>query len=127
MEDEIINSAIDIITPVMESAMILAGEYMKMCNRETLTSFDIQYAMKYCARNVVGREIGTLFPDLEEESDEESESDLEIVDEEDEPFVRYSGDNQLMNDINQAVDTWSEWVPVVPMERMLKDSIDNSY
>lgn len=127
MEDEIINSAIDIITPVMESAMILAGEYMKMCNRETLTSFDIQYAMKYCARNVVGREIGTLFPDLEGDSEEESESDLDIVDEEDEPFVRYSGDNQLMNDINQAVDTWSEWIPLVPMERMLKDSIDNSY
>ena len=122
--DEIINSAIDVITPVMESAVILAGEYMKMCGRGTLTSLDLQYAMKYCARNVVGLETGTLFPELE---DDESDSDLEIVDEEDEPFTRYSGDNQLMNDINQSVDTWSEWIPMSPIETMLKDSINNSY
>ena len=130
IEDQIIKTATDIIQPVMESAMILAGQYCKACGRGTLTGEDMKYCMKYAARNFVGKQIGTLFPEDEEESDSGSESDsdsLEVVDEEDEPFTRYTGDDSLMNDINQASDTWDTWIPTSPMESMLKDSINTSY
>ena len=130
IEQQIIKTATDIIQPVVESAMILAGHYCKACGRNTLTGEDLKYAMKYCARNFVGKQIGTLFPEDEDE-DSESGSDtddsIEVVDEEDEPFTRYSGDESLMNDINQASDTWNEWIPSSPMESMLKDSINTSY
>ena len=129
IEQQIIKSATDIIQPVVESAMILAGHYCKACGRSTLTGEDMKYCMKYAARNFVGKQIGTLFPeDEEDESESGSETDsLEVVDEEDEPFTRYTGDDSLMNDINQASDTWSDWIPSSPMESMLKDSINTSY
>ena len=128
IEQQIIKTATDIIQPVMESAMILAGHYCKACERSTLTGEDMKYCMKYAARNLVGKQIGTLFPEDEDE-DEDSESDdsIEVVDEEDEPFTRYTGDDKLMNDINQASDTWNDWIPSSPMESMLKDSINTSY
>lgn len=128
IEQQIIKSATDIIQPVVESAMILAGHYCKACGRSTLTGEDMKYCMKYAARNFVGKQIGTLFPEDEDEEEDESETDsLEVVDEEDEPFTRYIGDDSLMNDINQASDTWSDWIPSSPMESMLKDSINTSY
>ena len=129
IEDQIIKTATDIIQPVMESAMILAGQYCKACGRGTLTGEDMKYCMKYAARNFVGKQIGTLFPeDEDEDEDDESDSDsLKIVDEEEEPFTRYTGDDSLMNDINQASDTWDTWIPSSPMESMLKDSINTSY
>jgi hypothetical protein len=129
IEQQIIKTATDIIQPVMESAMILAGHYCKACERNTLTGEDLKYCMKYCARNLVGKQIGTLFPedDEEDESDSDSDDSIEVVDEDDEPFTRYTGEDPLMNDINQASDTWNEWIPSSPMESMLKDSINTSY
>jgi hypothetical protein len=126
MEEQIIKTATDIIQPVFESAIILAGEYMKACKRNILTGEDVQYALKYCSRNFVGKQIGTLFPEEESSDSEDSDSDSE-VDEEDDPFIRYSGDDKLMNDINQAVDSWDEWIPASPTEHMLKDSVDKTY
>ena len=125
MEQQIINSAVDIIQPVFESALVLAGHYVKECGRNTITSVDVQYALKYCSRNLVGKHIGTLFPD--DESGSDSEESVTEVDEDEEPFTRYSGDDKLMTDVNNAVDTWNEWVPESPAERMLKDSVDKTY
>jgi hypothetical protein len=125
MEEQIIKSATDIIQPVFESAIVLAGHYVKSCGRNTITAQDVQYALKYCSRNMVGKHIGTLFPD--DESGSDSEDSIEEVDEEDEPFTRYSGDEELMNDVNRAVDTWNDWTPESPVERMLKDSVDVTY
>ena len=126
MEDDIIKAATEIIQPVFESAMVLAGHYVKESGRNTITSQDVQYALKYCARNLVGKHIGTLFP---EDSDDDSVSDGSIteVDEDESPFSRYSGGDKLMNEINEAVDTWDEWVPESPIEVMLKDSVDKTY
>lgn len=126
MEDQIIDTATDIIQPVWEGAMILAGEYSKKCGRSVLTGEDLIYAFKYCARNMVGKHMGTMFPELEEESDDDEEEDLETVDESEEPFTRYSGDDKLMNDVNEAVDTWDDWVPRSPIESMLKDAVNKN-
>jgi histone H3/H4 len=127
MEDEIIKAAMEILQPVLESAMILAGHYTKACGRSTMTSLDVKYSMRYAARNLVGKHVGSLFPEDDEDEESEDEEEIETVDEDDEPFTRYSGEESLMNDINYAHDTWETWIPTSPVERMLKDSIDNTY
>ena len=126
MDNPIIESAINVIQPVWECAMVLAGEYRKKCNREILTGDDFKYALKYSAMNLVGKHIGTLFPELEDEEDDDSVEDIETVDEDDEPFTRYVGDDKLMNDINEAVDTWDAWEPISSIETMLKDAVDKN-
>ena len=121
---DIIQSAIEIITPVMESAMILGAHYAKACGRDTVTALDIKYAMRYCARHLVGKHLGTLFPELQDGSDS-SESDIEEVDEADAPFTRYQGTDEQLLAVNAAHDTWNEWEPFSPVEKMLKSAIDH--
>jgi hypothetical protein len=125
MENQIIQASLDVLLPVMESAQVLAGEYCNACNRKTVTGEDLKYTMRYAAMNITGRQTGSLFPEIyEQESDSDEECDFEVVDEDDEPFTRYSGDSQLMNDINNSHDTWDSWVPNSPAEMLLKSSIN---
>lgn len=125
MENQIIQASLDVLLPVMESAQVLAGEYCNACNRKTVTGEDLKYTMRYAAMNITGRQTGSLFPEIyEQESDSDEECDFEVVDEDDEPFTRYSGDSQLMNDINNAHDIWDSWVPNSPAETLLKSSIN---
>lgn len=127
MENQIIDHAINILLPVIESAIVLAGEYSKKCGRTVLTSQDMNYAIKYCAKNVTGKETGTLFPEIDlEEDDDPTEEELETVDEEEEPFTRYSGDDNLMNAVNESHDAWEGWEPQTPMEKMLKEAVDKN-
>ena len=125
MEDQIINDAINILLPVIESSVVIAGEYSKKCGRTVLTSSDMKYALRYCARNVTGNHVGTLFPDIDED-EEPDEEELETADEDDEPFTRYTGDDHLMNSVNEACDTWEQWEPQTPMEQMLKEAVDKN-
>ena len=115
-------AAIDILQPVLESAVYLAGHYCKACGRNTITATDIQYGMRYAARNVLGTRTGTLFPD--EEDEDSSESDIEVVDDEDEPFIRYSGTDKTFIEMNECFDTWDEWDPDSPVGVLLKKAID---
>jgi hypothetical protein len=132
MEDDFVNSAIDMITPVMEGAMVAGAHYAKACNRNTVTAEDVKYGMRYCARHLAGKHIGTMFPELQAEgSDDEDDDDvsdcsIEEVDEDEEPFTRYSGNDEVLNKMNEAYDTWDEWVPYSPLEMMLKSAIDKS-
>ena len=127
MEDDFINSAIDMITPVMEGAMILGAQYAKACGRNTVTGMDMKYGMRYAAKNIAGKQIGTLFPELQDDEDSEDEADrIEEVDEDDEPFTRYTGDDQIMSEVNKSYDEWEDWEPFSPLEKMLKSAIDNS-
>jgi hypothetical protein len=120
----VVQSAIDIITPVMEEAMVLSGEYAKACGRKTILAKDLEYCMKYCAMNSVGKKIGTYFPEIYETDSEES--DLEIVDDEEDQFHPYSGDNIQMKEINQAYEAWEAWKPTNPSEEMIKNAIDSN-
>jgi len=128
MEDQIINSAIEIVLPVMESSMVLAAEYSKACNRTFVTSMDVKYAMRYCAMNITGRQIGSLFPEIyeDEDEDEDEEDDIEVVEEEEGDFTRYEGDNNLYNKVNESFDNWDNWEPYSPIEKMLKDAVDKN-
>jgi hypothetical protein len=117
-------SAIEIIQPVLESAVILASHYCRACGRTTVTAMDMQYGMRYAARNVLGTKIGTMFPEEEDESD--SDSLPELVDDDDEPFTRYSGDDKTFIEINECFDTWDEWEPDSPAATLLKNAIDSN-
>jgi hypothetical protein len=131
--DELIKSAVDILTPVMEGSMVLAAHYAKACGRDTVTALDVKYAMRYGARNMVGKHIGTLFPELQGSDSESgsgsgsgSGSDMEEVDEAEEPFTRYTGSDPQLLAVNEAHDTWAQWEPQSPVEKMLKNAIDQN-
>jgi len=123
--EQIQESAINIIQPVFEKSMILAAEYAKACGRDIVLAEDMEYAMKYCAMHEVGKKLGTHFPEL---YDEESSGDEEIEIEEDEdvPFTRYSGREYKFVKMNMAYDNWNTWEPKNPSERMLKNAIDSN-
>ena len=116
--------AFDIVNPVVESAMVLAAHYAKATGRSSVTSSDLEYALKFCTRNTVGQATGTLFPEVYEDSD--SDEELEVVDESEEEhkFVRYTGPDELLNRVNTSYDTWGEWEPTNMIEQILKNSLD---
>ena len=124
MAEQIIQASTHIIMPVMESAIVVGGEYAKKTGRDTLTGKDLEYAMKFCARYVTGKHIGTIFPELQYDSDEGSNSSDAGSDEEP-AFTRYTGEDETLRKVNECYDTWDDWVPLNPTEQMLKKSIDS--
>jgi hypothetical protein len=124
MEDRYIGAAVACILPVIERAGLLAADYTKYSGRTILTSKDMEYAMKYCARFKVGEPRDLDVSDSDSDSD--SDLDIQTVDESEEPFTRYSGNDPLMKAINDCYDTWNEWEPSNPIEHMLKDAIDKN-
>ena len=128
MDKQIIDSAINIFQPVLESSVVLAAHYATNTGRNVVTVQDTQYAMRYCARYITGNTTGSLFPEIYEVDDSGSDSDSDVIEEDDSnipDFIRYTGDDVLMNLINDCWDTWSEWTPSNEAERMIKNAIDN--
>jgi hypothetical protein len=117
----------DIFLPVLESSVVLASHYAKASGRNTVTSTDMIYGMMYAARNVVGKQIGSLFPEIYDSSDSDEE-DIETVDDNDEVFTRYEGGDpdNIAYKMNDCFDTWSEWEPETPAEMALKNAVEKS-
>jgi hypothetical protein len=129
MLEQYIQSMTNILLPVMEKATLLSAEYAKACGRDVIISEDMEYAMKYCAMYKVGETIGSTMPEIYEEelTDEETDEDEEDVEPENCPeFVRYSGNDPIFNQINEAVDRWDDWIPQNPTEQMLKNAINSN-
>lgn len=119
-------SAIEIITPVLESAVVLSGHYAKACGRDTILAKDMEYCMKYCAMHTVGQQIGTYYPEIYDDTDS-GEDDIEIDDDIDESiFEPYSGNDERFVKINDAYDAWDGWSPTNPSEAMIKNAIDSN-
>lgn len=117
-------AALDIFLPVMESAMILAGHYAKACGRDVVLSQDVRMGLMYAARNVTGKQIGSLFPEVYDDDDEEEA--LEIDDTDEDSWVRYSGPDDMANKMNECMDTWDDWVPSSPAEIALKNAVQKA-
>ena len=127
MAEEYIKSMTDIMLPVMEQAVLLAGEYCKACGREVILPEDMEYAMKYCAMYTVGQQIGTMFPEIYEDDEDDEDEDIEDVPSEDcPPFVQYTGEDTRFIQMNEAVERWDSWVPQSPIEQMLKNAINSN-
>ena len=119
------NSATDLLLPVLESATVLAAHYAKACGRDIVLAEDMSYGLMYAARNVLGKQIGTMFPEVYE-SGEDSDSEIETFDE-DIPWTRYSGtDDTIALTMNACADSWSSWEPENPAERALKNAVDKN-
>jgi len=113
-----------IFLPVFESSVVLAAHYAKATGRDTVTAQDVCYGLMYAARTVTGRQIGSLFPEVYEESDSEEEDE---EDEEDEQWIRYEGtDNEHAVKMNECADTWDAWEPESPAERALKNAVNKA-
>ncbi len=126
-------SAIDIVTPVLENALVLSGHYARACGRDIILGKDLEYCMKYCAMNTVGDRIGSHFPEIytnensdSDDDDEDGEYDVDTVDDEDELFEPYSGDDVKFKLINDAYNAWETWTPTNPSEEMIKNAIDSN-
>jgi len=115
----------DIFLPVFESSVVLASHYAKASGRNTVTDKDMQYGMMYAARNVVGKQVGSLFPEIYDEEDSDEE-DLDVVADDDEPFTRYEGTDpdNIAYKMNECYDTWDQWEPEIPAEMALKSAIE---
>jgi hypothetical protein len=122
-----ISTMMDIFLPVLEQSMVIAGHYSKGCERDVLLPEDVEYATKYCAMRKVGQTLGSTMPEIYEGDSDDSGSEIEEVPVEECPeFVRYSGDDPFLNEVNLAYDMWDTWVPQSPAEEMLKNAVDSN-
>lgn len=121
-------AAIELFLPVMESAVVIASHYAKGCGRDTVLAQDMCLGLMFAARNVTGKQIGSLFPEIWDESrsdsgDSEDESD---EDEEDPEWTRYEGEDEMLLSVNECADSWGAWEPESPAERALKNAVEKA-
>ena len=125
-------SAIELFLPVMESATVLAAHYSQACGRDCVVAKDMRYGMMYAARNVAGKHIGSLYPEIyedeeegEEDEGEEDEEDEES-DQDEEEWTEYEGtENEIATKMNECARTWADWIPANPTEAALKSAVDS--
>jgi len=121
-------SAIEIFLPVMESATVLAAHYAKACGRDIVLAQDMNIGLMYAARHVTGKQVGTLFPEIYEESDTESDSgSWETASDDEIVWSRYDGtDDETAIKMNECADTWDSWEPETPAERAIKNAVEKT-
>jgi hypothetical protein len=134
-------AAMDIFLPVMESAVVLAAHYCKAAGRDCVQAEDMRIGLMFAARNVAGKHLGTLYPELYEEDESGSDSDSgsgswetvsgEGEDEEadeshgDSDWCPYTGtEDEMALKMNECAETWDAWEPETPAERALKNAVD---
>ena len=121
------NAAMDIFIPVMESATVLAAHYAKACGRDIILARDMNIGLMYAARNVTGKQTGTLFPEIYEEEDSETDSgSWETVSDEEIAWARYDGEDDMALKMNECADTWDTWEPESPAERAIKNAVEKT-
>lgn len=123
MED----AAIEIFKPVMEAATVLAAHYAEACGRDIVLAEDMRMGLMYAARNVTGKQVGSLFPEIYDEnsSDDSDDSSWETASDDEIVWSRYTGtDNDMALKMNECADTWDAWEPETPVENALKNAVD---
>jgi|SRR6056300_777667 len=123
---------VDIMQPVLELSIILASQYANACGRSTVLIQDFERSIKYSAMHSVGKHIGSILPELEEEEEEEGDEEEqeewepEFVDVPEEDFTSYTGEDETFRAIDRALEDWETWVPQNPAETLLKKAIDSN-
>jgi len=116
------SAAMDIFLPVIESATILAAHYAKACGRDCITGEDMSIGLMYAARNVPGKQIGSLYPEIYKDEEEDDDEDEE--EEEERPFTKYTGtDDEMAIKMNECADSFDAWEPQNTSERALKNAV----
>jgi len=126
-------AAMDIFLPVMESAVILAAHYCKAAGRDCVQGEDMRIGLMFAARNVAGKHLGTLYPELYESDEDSGSGSWETVSdgEEESPcdsddvWTPYEGaEDEMARKMNECAETWDAWEPETPAERALKNAVD---
>jgi hypothetical protein len=113
----------DIFLPVMESAVVLAAHYCKAAGRDCVQGEDMRIGLMFAARNVTGKQLGTLYPEVYE--GEESDSGSWETDEDEPAWTPYEGtEDEVARKMNECAETWDAWEPDTPAERALKNAVD---
>jgi hypothetical protein len=119
-------SAIDVFLPVLESSVVFAAHYAQACGRDCVSPQDICYGLMYAARNITGKQIGSMFPEVyQEDSDEEAEEESD-EEEAEAGWTRYDGTDEQALQMNACADSWDAWDPESPAERALKNSVNKA-
>jgi hypothetical protein len=118
----------DVFLPVLESAMVIAAHYAKACGRDCVLAQDVCLGLKFAARHVVGKQVGSFFPEIYQESESESGSeDSGSESEPEEPtWSRYDGPDEKLRLVNECADTWDAWEPETPAERIIKGAVEKA-
>jgi hypothetical protein len=119
--DAYFDAADDIFRPVMESAIVMAGHYANACGRQSLSGKDIELGLMYAARNIAGKQLGTLYPEIYEEDEEDEEDEGEEEDEEE--WTEYSGTDEMSQKMNECAATFDSWEPEEFFLKAIKNSI----
>jgi hypothetical protein len=116
-------AAMDIFLPIMESAVVLAAHYCKAAGRDCVQGDDMRIGLMFAARNVTGKHLGTLYPEVyEDDADSVTDDEAEL---EEPTWTRYEGtEDEVARKMNECADTWDEWEPETPTERALKNAVD---
>jgi hypothetical protein len=128
-------AALDIFLPVMESAVVLAAHYCKAAGRDCVQAEDMRIGLMFAARNVAGKHLGTLYPELyegedsdaegDEESDDSGSGSWETVSDSELVWTKYEGtEDEMARKMNECAETWDAWEPETPAERALKNAVD---
>ncbi len=126
LEQSYLTTCSELIKPVFEMAVVVAAKYCKATGRSCVTAKDMEYGLKFSARKVLGVQKESLFPEIYESTDSDEDSEEEESDEtEEEEFVRYEGDDETLNIINEMYDTWEAWEPENPIGHSLKNAIES--
>jgi hypothetical protein len=92
----------------------------------------MRIGLMFAARNVAGKHLGTLYPELYEEESDESRSDSdedsgswETVSDSELAWTKYEGtEDDVARKMNECAETWDAWEPETPAERALKNAVD---
>jgi len=120
-------SIMAIFLPVMESSVVLAAHYAKATGRDCVTAQDMCYGLMYAARTITGKQIGSMFPEIYEESDSSDDEGSRPEEDVEEHWIRYEGtDNEHAVKMNECADTWNTWEPESPAEHALKNAVNKA-
>lgn len=125
-EEAFTNTAIDLFIPVMEAATVMAAHYAAACGRNTVQAEDMSMGLMYAARNIMGKQVGSIYPEIYEEgSDTESDVSEDSLPEDE--WTRYTEtEDEMACKMNECADTWAAWEPESPAERALKNAVDKN-
>jgi len=138
VDKDFLRMVMSVMTILCEEAMHTAVKYAKCCGRNSVTSKDTMYALKYESHAFWDKDIDERFVErLQEErthtyettDDEDSNDDDNDEDEsEEEEFTSefVSGDRLFYDRVMKICDDWDRWQPDDPVKRLLKHSIEKT-
>ena len=139
------NNVMALITLFSSKSIENALNYVEYCGRNGVTKDDMVYALRYevfefMNNNNMERDLNDILDDMEEEdimeddgdSEWEDIDDLVVPDGELNPFSRITDENvndnnrEFIEKMHTYYDTWDDWEPQTPLEKILKRAINIS-